>query len=670
MKKVTNIVIVLTTLLLFTLMSSCSETLLPTENTNTPISTRTSLYKTSADCSSEITPVDLLAGQHMDVGDVNIWNDDINLYVEYIIDDDDWCITETHLHVAVEPEYLPQTKKGNAIPGKFDYKGEHQCETNVKYTISWEELGFDEGEYCDMSLYIAAHAVVKNNEKFVCEETNETGVLYGIHRNDGDIYGIDIVSKTAWLEFSSIAPPAGSAKPNGLAYDAANERMYYCTYQSTPTTLYFWDYSTGTENVAGNLGNVQIADADLYNGKYYYITGPPASDDLYEVAFNADGTILSNTKIGDIASNAHGWTFNGDIAVKDGVVYGWGKCATHNKYEFFTYDLTSSVFNFTTTAYQGFSMQLAFGSDGILYGHKSNASGNAYFYQVDITNGNLSNETLIDPDLAYTDCASGMICEPETETAWGDGEDFPGNDWSMYIIYDVCCPLDCDEWIIYGSNLGTGAGSDVLYAIDLNTKTRTPIYDPGAIDGSQNYPNANAYDPVNNRIYFGTSNGRLYYHEISSGTHVLVAPAINFGVMACGAWYNGKYYYVQNGTNRLYEFDGTNRTQIGTVPTSNGYGDIVFDPHNPGRFVGSAGSNAYWYAYDINTKTSWTLQNGGLGNHKQLAYGSDGTLYGVEATSGHFYIVEYSISAPSVTLTSFWESGFPFTDLASGPQCQ
>lgn len=213
--------------------------------------------------------------------------------------------------------------------------------------------------------------------------------------------------------------------------------MYYCTYQNgtNPTTLYFWDNS---ENVAGSLGDVEIADADFYNGKYYYITGPPASDDLYEVVFNADGTILSNTKIGDIASNDHKWTFHGDIAIKDGVIYGWGKCTTHNKYEFFTYNISSKAFTVNETVFQDYSMQLAFGSNGELYGHESRGIGK--FYILDQTNGALTEVIPTTPfnGLLYTDCASGMICLPEEETAWGDGARFVerGN-WATWIDYPI-----------------------------------------------------------------------------------------------------------------------------------------------------------------------------------------------------------------------------------------
>lgn len=96
---------------------------------------------------------DLIAGQHIDVGEVQIWNDADYLYVKYIIDDEEWCITETHLHVATDPGLIPQ-KNGNPIPGKFDYEGKHECVYEVTYTIP-----LDWG--CDEEIYIASHAVVK-----------------------------------------------------------------------------------------------------------------------------------------------------------------------------------------------------------------------------------------------------------------------------------------------------------------------------------------------------------------------------------------------------------------------------------------------------------------------------------------------------------------------------
>jgi hypothetical protein len=94
---------------------------------------------------------DLIAGQHYDIGDVLVWNDADYLYVQYLVDDADWCLTLTHLEVATSLDGIPQTKKGNPIPGKFSYSSEHACVTDFTYQI---ERTWDIGA----ELYIAAHA--------------------------------------------------------------------------------------------------------------------------------------------------------------------------------------------------------------------------------------------------------------------------------------------------------------------------------------------------------------------------------------------------------------------------------------------------------------------------------------------------------------------------------
>ncbi|HUV46690.1 MAG TPA: hypothetical protein VMW29_01015 [Candidatus Bathyarchaeia archaeon] len=240
-------------------------------------------------------------------------------------------------------------------------------------------------------------------------------IIYGIERITGDVYSVDVATCTATFEFTVSAPPTGSAKPNGLAYDESTGRFYYCDYQPT-TKLYFWNGVT--ETVAGtiyskNIGSSGVANGDFYNGTYYFIDGQ--TDDLYGVILKADGTIASgNTaadKLADIAGGAHGWTFDGDIGVQDGVIYGWGKCVTHGKFEFFTYDLGTGDFSLFTPTYQ-YSLQLAFGTGGTLYGHRSAGSGG--IYEIDTTNGDVTGP-ICSPGVLFTDCASGSTIFIEEE---------------------------------------------------------------------------------------------------------------------------------------------------------------------------------------------------------------------------------------------------------------
>jgi hypothetical protein len=100
---------------------------------------------------SDMRVIDLYADGRADapdqpikVGEAKIWDDGTNLYVNYEIDTSlsgGWCITKTHIAVAETYDGLPQTKKGNAIPGKFEFSAIHDpCETTVPYTIPMTDL--------------------------------------------------------------------------------------------------------------------------------------------------------------------------------------------------------------------------------------------------------------------------------------------------------------------------------------------------------------------------------------------------------------------------------------------------------------------------------------------------------------------------------------------------
>ena len=96
---------------------------------------------------------DLMAGQHMDVGDVTVTNDGTDIYVTYEIFEPGWYMLESHLHIADELIGIPHTKKGNPKIGKFDYQAEHDMILKYTYVvpITWP-LGTE--------MFIAAHAVV------------------------------------------------------------------------------------------------------------------------------------------------------------------------------------------------------------------------------------------------------------------------------------------------------------------------------------------------------------------------------------------------------------------------------------------------------------------------------------------------------------------------------
>jgi len=111
------------------------------------------LYPAAGLAATEESPFvsPMLAGQTIPVGEVRVWNDDMNVYVKYVITNPDWCMTETHLAVEQNLEDIPQNP-GGPIPGQFEYSDELDCAPEHIYTIP-----FTSGN----QVYIAAHAAVE-----------------------------------------------------------------------------------------------------------------------------------------------------------------------------------------------------------------------------------------------------------------------------------------------------------------------------------------------------------------------------------------------------------------------------------------------------------------------------------------------------------------------------
>jgi hypothetical protein len=102
---------------------------------------------------------ELYAGRNADVGDVNVSYDSVsgNLTVEFVVTSENWTLAEAHVHVGKTIEDIPQTKKGNPIPGKFEYSAEYAPADRITSDSFVIALGpIDEGD----TVYVAAHAEV------------------------------------------------------------------------------------------------------------------------------------------------------------------------------------------------------------------------------------------------------------------------------------------------------------------------------------------------------------------------------------------------------------------------------------------------------------------------------------------------------------------------------
>jgi uncharacterized protein (TIGR02145 family) len=113
--------------------------------------------------------VDLIAGQHIKIGEVCVVNDNHLLHILYKTTGG-WELKETHVAVSMdEPgtgEWIVnrwQTRQGNPVPGQFPY---HNPLLSIhSYTISLDDITNGVGP--DDIVFIAAHAIVEFNDESV-----------------------------------------------------------------------------------------------------------------------------------------------------------------------------------------------------------------------------------------------------------------------------------------------------------------------------------------------------------------------------------------------------------------------------------------------------------------------------------------------------------------------
>ena len=139
---------------------------------------------------------DLFAGQTTDVGDVFVWNDATNLYVELDLTGD-WCMTESHVAAWGLLAGIPQTN-GNPIPGHFPYGDSYSpCATTDTFTIPLAGLGTNP--------YIAVHAkVLHETAMWAYSDDGNTMVTATSALPAGEV--LPFASVDAWEPYSDTDP--------------------------------------------------------------------------------------------------------------------------------------------------------------------------------------------------------------------------------------------------------------------------------------------------------------------------------------------------------------------------------------------------------------------------------------------------------------------------------
>jgi hypothetical protein len=206
----------------------------------------------------------LLAGQHINVGTVQVKNDETNVYITTSTVGSDWYMRGTHLIVGTTPATIGAGKTPS--PGKFPYKTAYNSALQVvTYTFAKADLptSFYFAFHAEMvrinennGLILQTESAWANGQKFVSKGSWATfSGPYTIQECTIDQIEEEVVcysSETAW---------AGNSKGNGSAwwyiFDASGSTVQniYAGQKLTDGTI---TYSNGILTI--NLGSMKLQD--------------------------------------------------------------------------------------------------------------------------------------------------------------------------------------------------------------------------------------------------------------------------------------------------------------------------------------------------------------------------------------------------------------------------
>ncbi|MFC1956786.1 hypothetical protein ACFLVY_00615 [Chloroflexota bacterium] len=350
---------------------------------------------------SEPYSTDLLAGQHTDVGDVEVWNDGVNLHVTYLITEPDWVITGTHLYVGQNnPNEL------TTAPGQFPYDDGYATSVTdimVEYVIPLDDICaymmelnkkgkptgkmiIDEDVTCGVEpcddVYIAAHAGVDLIEEGY---TVSDCLLSGVG-TDSVLY---LLEGTAGYPVGYPGPYAGTPIPSVLAW-------VHPVWPAFPVAGAQWiDSSNPTANTDNNTWR-------LFTRSFSFPSNATnISGTLTMNCDNAQEVYLNTTLVG-YDTNHPSTKIYGVPVPPSGPAHGWQTIESWD---------VSTILTAGTNDLWTMTRNYAWGG-----GPYANPGGLIYSlcYEYDI------------PDTVIA-----------TETAWGDGTDFDHPNWAMYFSYHV-----------------------------------------------------------------------------------------------------------------------------------------------------------------------------------------------------------------------------------------
>ena len=253
----------------------------------------------------------IYAGQTIEVGYVYVWVENMDtLYIKYDITKTGWKMTESHMDYGESLSDIPQTKKGNPIPGKFDYKNKHNpAVTEYTYEIDIEGM-FDNGD----TLYIATHCVVinGNGKGKGGSETGWAGEEEFPGKNWAKYFKFEFPTEEIWppsgtASFGFEDLPLESEDKNDWDYnDFVVDVSIVADYDGSKIQWIKWTYTAEAKiasykHVLNMLIKKDVFGSDGEYDVYYYKNG---GDDLISSSTGQDYDKDSNFNI-DIFSSSH-----------------------------------------------------------------------------------------------------------------------------------------------------------------------------------------------------------------------------------------------------------------------------------------------------------------------------------------------------------------------------
>ncbi|MHC4974605.1 MAG: PEP-CTERM sorting domain-containing protein [Planctomycetota bacterium] len=209
------------------------------------------------------------------------------------------------------------------------------------------------------------------------------------------------------------------------------------------------------------------------------------------------------------------------------------------------------------------------------------------------------------------------------------------------MILLAATPAMADQ--VLGINEGTINPSGGIYLIDTVTGAKARI--------APTHPNANVGSYGPNSLAIG-EHGMVYYsshgqdggdslfaYNLYTGVTTQFSQRLS-GTVASGSFYDGKYYYIPQGSSDLHEVEFNLDGSISDAVIASGdpawfFGDIAIT--DEGMLYGSANRSGEFFSMDLtNIGGGYTHIATGLDDKMQLAF-AGGTLYGLVTNSGRIY---------------------------------